>query len=569
VGRASINEIEVLVSPTCLRRGDPVEKAFSQVDGQPIDESKPGSQQLPPENITSGIDRFDEIVTPPIDLKLWASQLARNTRLNRGVRIIARNTVGLGWSIVPAKKVTEDTSEKELAEIAAETARVEEFFENLHPMQPFQSLFECVVVDEEATGNGYFEVTRTGDNSLEFMYHVASITMRVLRDGRGYVQIRGGRRKYFKKYGDERVMDAFTGLFSDEEGFGGKDFKSGDAIAVDRRATEVIHFLLYSPLSEFYGLPRFIPAGAAIAGNFHSARRNVAFFQNDAVPRMAVMVSGGALDAESKETVAKLFQEGQGAEQAHRIIVLQTTNEGVGVEEKNTAKIELKPLTVNTTEDGSFLNYRRMNDEEIRESLGLSEVYFKSEKLTKASATVAKSTTDEQEFEPARILKETIINKMIVSSEVGLNAKRVKFRFARSETTDPLERSQVHKNYSEIGALTPNEIRIDLGKDPLPKSEEWAQVPLPIAAMGLKGEITQGSRFAVTPGDPTSATPAEPAEPAEPAAPAAEEEPAAEPEEEAAKEAPDELAFLHPATERLRELPQTLKSCRTGIGVPQ
>jgi len=548
-----------------MRRGDLVVKAFGVMDESRVDESKPGSQQLPPDNITSGIDRFDEIVTPPIDLKLWASQLARNTRLNRGVRIIARNTVGLGWSIVPAQKVTEDTTEAELKAIEVEAARVTAFFEDLHPMQPFQSLFECVVVDEEATGNGYFEITRTGNGELEFMYHVASITMRVLRDGRGYVQIRGGRRKYFKKYGDERVMDAFTGLFADEEGFGGKDFTAGDAIAVDRRATEVIHFLLYSPLSEFYGLPRFIPAGAAIAGNFHSARRNVAFFQNDAVPRMAVMVSGGALDTESKETVAKLFQEGQGADQAHRIIVLQTTNEGVGVEEKNTAKIELKPLTVNSTEDGSFLNYRRMNDEEIREALGLSEVYFKSEKLTKASATVAKATTDEQEFEPARILKETIINKMIVSSPRGLNAKRVKFRFARSETTDPLERSQVHKNYSDIGVLTSNEIRVELGKDPLPKSEEWAQVPLPVAEMGLKGEITQGSRFAVEPGDPTSATPAEPAEPAEPAAPPAEEEP----KEEEAKEAPDELAFLVPATERLRELPQTLKSCRTASGVGQ
>jgi capsid portal protein len=548
-----------------LRRGDPVEKAYGTpgLGESRSDESKPGSQQLPPDNFTSGIERFDEIVTPPIDLKLWASQLARNTRLNRGVRIIARNTVGLGWSIVPAEKVTEDTPPEELAEIRKETARVKAFFDNLHPMQPFQSLFECVVVDEEATGNGYFEVTRTGSAGLEFMYHVPSITMRVLRDGRGYVQIRGGSRKYFKRYGDSRTMDAYTGIFSDEEGFGGEDFETTGALPANRRATEVIHFLLYSPLSEFYGLPRFIPAGAAIAGNFHSARRNVAFFQNDAVPRMAVLVSGGALDAESKETVAKLFQEGQGPDQAHRIIVLQTTNESVGVEEKNTAKIELKPLTVNTTEDGSFLNYRRMNDEEIRESLGLSEIYFKSEKLTKASATVAKSTTDEQEFEPARILKETIINKMIVSSPLGLNAKRVRFRFARSETSDPLEKSEVHKNYSAIGALTPNEIRVDLGRDPLPESEQWAQVPLPIAEMGLKGEIVQGSRFAL------EAASSESDEPPPPTAPEPEGGPEEGAAEEVTNESPDELAFLIPATDRLRELPLVLKSCRTGSGVGQ
>jgi len=561
----------VLVSPISVRRGDPLTKAFGTLGDQRQDESKPGSQQLPPENITSGIDRFDEIITPPIDLKLWASQLARNTRLNRGVRIIARNTVGLGWSIVPSEKVTEETTPAELKAIKDETTRVKEFFDNLHPMQPFQSLFECVVVDEEATGNGYFEVTRTGGSALEYMYHVPSITMRVLRDGRGYVQIRGGSRKYFKKYGDERTMDAKTGLFSTEEGFGGENFSG--ALDVDRRATEIIHFLLYSPLSEFYGLPRFIPAGAAIAGNFHSARRNVAFFQNDAVPRMAVLVSGGALDTSSKETVAKLFQEGQGPDQAHRIIVLQTTNEGVGVEEKNTAKIELKPLTVNTTEDGSFLNYRRQNDEEIRESLGLSEIYFKSEKLTKASATVAKATTDEQEFEPARILKETIINKMLVSSKAGLNAKRVKFRFARPETTDPLEKSEIHKNYAGIGVLSSNEIRIELGKDPLPESEEWAQIPMVVAELGLKGEVVKFSRLATdqAPDTPEGGkSPPEPGKKPEPEPkPEKPEKPKAPAAEEAKKEVADDLAFMGPATERLRELPQVLKSCRTGSGVGQ
>jgi capsid portal protein len=279
-------------------------------------------------------------------------------------------------------------------------------------------------------------------------------------------------------------------------------------LPIELRATELLHFKLYHPMSEHYGLPRFISAGAAIAGNFHSARRNVSFFQNDAVPRMAVLVSGGQLDSTSKKDIAELFQEGQGADQAHRILVLQTTAEGVGVDDKNTTKMDLKPLTVNTTEDGSFLNYRRANNEEIREALGLSEVYFKSEKLTKASAVVAKATTDEQEFEPARLLKEHIINRLIVQGELG--AKDVKFVFRRPEVSDPAEKAQVHKEYSNMGALTPNEIRRELGQEPFAAEEEWANLPLPVGLLAVQGQVVNASEIGASEEEPEEGPPSSP-----------------------------------------------------------
>jgi capsid portal protein len=520
--RDSIYEIEEMVSPIVSRRGDDQDTGSVSKGHQ----QAAGSQQIPDKNnIFPTVSSSVDIIPPPIDFRLWASQLARSTRLNRGVRTLSRNTVGLGWDVVPKIPFTEKTPDEEKVRILEEVERVSEFFDGINPEKPFNTLMECETIDEEATGNGYLEFTRTGGGNLDKAFHVMSTTMRILRGDRGYLQERNGERRYFKKFGDDRVMNAANGLFSDEEGFlpdqtarefnqaplrptapvmqprtqEEADFRTGrtTALPLNLRATEIMHFKLYHPMSEHYGLPRFISAGAAIAGNFHSARRNVSFFQNDAVPRMAVLVSGGTLDPASRKDVTELFQEGMGADQAHRILILQTTSEGVGVDDKNTTKIDLRPLTVNSTEDGSFLNYRRANNEEIREALGLSEVYFKSEKLTKASAVVAKATTDEQEFEPARLLKEHIINRMIVINELG--AKDVSFKFKRPEVSDPTEKAQVHKEYSDMGALSANEIRRELGKEPFPPTEEWANLPTPYGLLAVSGQITEASALKVEP----------------------------------------------------------------------
>jgi capsid portal protein len=474
------------------------ETILSKIDGEDLiskTHDDGSSQQIQKEEYS-----FGDVVEPPADPALWAAQLSRNTRLNRGINTIARNTVGLGWSIVPADPDAAKTP-KEKKAVEEEISRVKNFFDNLNPDRPFESLVECETIDEGATGNGYLEFTRLQDGSLHQMFHIPAITMRILKDNRGFVQCRDSRRRYFKHLGDERVMDARTGKFVSEEG------TSEEGIPLEHRASEVLHFPLYSPMSEIYGIPRFVPAAAAIAGNHHAAIRNVSLLLHDAVPRMAVLVTGGTLTKESRKELQELFQEGQGPDQGGRILILQVESEGVGTDEKSNVKLELRPLTVDTTEDASFLNYRRANEEEIREVLGLSEVYFRSGKLTKASAVVAKATTDEQEFEPARLLKEHVINRRIVRGALG--ATKVVFRFKRPSAIDPMEQAQVDEllaGEGNVAALTPNEVRAQRGLKPFPPAEKWADLPISVALLALRGEITQGSSFASSTPKPSSRT---------------------------------------------------------------
>lgn len=418
-------------------------------------------------------DMGDEIIEPPTNPLVWATAMERNTRLHRAIHTYARNTVGLGWEIAPLVDVNEDTPQVDLDRIEEETARLEALF--LHPNRemPFTTLMYLVKIDEEATGNGYMEVTRNNAGEIDGLYHAPSHTIRLLKGGRGFVQIRGTVKRYFKHFGDERAVDATTGR---EAG--------GQGLAPARRATELIHFKIYSPRSSFYGLPRFVAAAPAIAGNRLAAQRNVAFFENDAVGRLAITVSGGRLTADSIDMIKQFLAKGKGPENAHRVMVLQSESKKIGIGDTK-AQINVVPLTVGVTEDASFLGYRQANDEEIREAFGIAKVFFTTEDVNRATAAVSRQITNEQEFEPDRLDKEFRINHTILHAR-PFEAELVEFHFTRPRVSDPVDRAQIEDIYARHGALTPNDLRDSLGLDPYPEEFAFADKPLPVALLEMQ-----------------------------------------------------------------------------------
>ncbi|MCC6311574.1 MAG: phage portal protein [Trueperaceae bacterium] len=418
-------------------------------------------------------DLGGEIIEPPANPLVWASAMERNTRLHRAIHTYARNTVGLGWEIVPVIDVNDETPQADLDRIAEETARLEALF--LHPNRemPFTTLMYLVKIDEEATGNGYIEVTRNNAGEIDGLYHAASHTIRIRTGGRGFVQIRGTEQRYFKHFGDERAIDAITGREA-----------AGGGLAPERRATELIHFKIYSPRSSFYGLPRFVAAAPAIAGNRLAAQRNVAFFENDAVGRLAITVSGGRLTADSIDMIRQFLAKGKGPENAHRVMVLQSESKKIGIGDTK-AQINVVPLTVGVTEDASFLGYRQANDEEIREAFGIAKVFFTTEDVNRATAAVSRQITNEQEFEPDRLDKEFRLNHTILHAR-PFEAELVEFRFKRPKISDPVDRARIEDLYARHGALTPNDLRDSLGLDPYPEEFAFADKPLPVALLELQ-----------------------------------------------------------------------------------
>lgn len=493
----SPENLESIVKVLLLGGGD-VEKAK--------DDSSEGSKKS--KQLGDFQQIVGEFVPPPFNPSIWAQTLKVNTRLARCVRTFARNTVGLGWSIEPIHPVTEETPKEVREAIREQTAALRSFFNRPNPLMPLSEIFYLEKVDEEATGNGYVEVVRNNGGKIVRLFHVPSVTLRkrIIKDGQkvevsGFVQIRGSQKRYFKDFGDRRVMDAISGKYSEGE----------NGVPPERRATEIIHFLIYDPSSSYYGAPRYAPSATAIAGNRQAAIRNVNFFENDAVPRMALLVSGGKLNAESMQQIEDFVRaKGRGVENAHRVMIVQVEPYKVGFQQQGKVMVDLKPLTVGVTEDASFSQYREANDEEVREIFGLGQIFFKAEGANRANAQVSREITNEQELEPDRLAKEYVINQTIVDDilfqmmgatgdedEEELEEYRkkiqVRFRFARLTLTDPLDEARMNQMYASLGAVTPNELREAIGKPAYPKDYFFADKPLPIAM----AELTAGLALAI------------------------------------------------------------------------
>jgi PBSX family phage portal protein len=409
--------------------------------------------------------------------------------------------------------------EREKKEIEWQAEILRELFNNPNDSMPLTELFYLAKVDEETTGNGYIEVVRNNVGRIVELHHVPATTIRrrMIRAGSrsrgsvdlgtgpnstprqvyGFIQIRGNQKRYFKEFGDRRVMNTQSGAWHTDEG----------PLGWSSRATEIIHFRNYDPTSQYYGAPRYVPSATAIAGNRQAAIRNVAFFENDAVPRMALLVSGGRLTSESMQQIEDFVRGKQrGADQAHRVMIVQVEPTRVGFQQNNKTMIELKPLTVGVTEDASFQTYRNANDEEVREIFGLAPVFFSTENVNKASAAVSREITNEQEFEPDRLSKEYTINQNIVTDLLcheirerhGIKAPEdefeereqrrkmrkhilVQFRFARMTLTDPLDTARMDHVYASLGAMTPNELRERIDLPPYPEEYFFGDKPLPIS----------------------------------------------------------------------------------------
>jgi len=325
-----------------------------------------------------------DIASPPYDPFKLALLLEHNTRLNRSCHLRARNTVGLGWYVGPVIFDPDEEQAKE-ASVKSQKAKLKKLygnpqprrFERLNDNQPpldFSEISYRSKVDEEATGNGYVEITRNNAGAIDGVYTIPAHTVRVRKSG-GFVQVRGRKKRYFKKFGDGRVISVKTG--KEEANLGPED-----------RATEILQFVIYSSRSSYYGIPRWISGVAAVQGSRLSAIRNIAFFENDSVGRLAIVVSGGALTPEAVNDIRSFVnREARGPEKAHRVMVLQAEPRRVVTGRDVATKIDIVPLTVGLTEDASFLGYRTANDEEVRESMGLSTPFFTAAGTNRACLT--------------------------------------------------------------------------------------------------------------------------------------------------------------------------------------
>ena len=419
-----------------------IAKAYPLMFGSPDDPppaGMDGSRQL-----TEDIDIFqsllndDQIVAPPYNPEQLAQQMEKSTRLQALIRSLSQNVVGHGYEVIPIEPFTEETSKADRAAFDDEKAKLKKLLDHPNDEMPFTELLTIMLIDREATGQGYLEIVPSPSGGIDKIYHIPSHTMRVRRNGNGYIQVRGGRKRWFKKFGDEGSLSAYYGTSED--------------VPSNEEANEVLQFKVYTPRSTYYGIPRYMPAQAAITGSWLAAQRNVVFFENDAVPRLAVVVEGGSLAPAAADNIKEFLKhDSKGTFNAHRVLVIEANPRAAAAFKPEATRVRFEKLTVGETDDASFLKYMRDNDEEIREAFRIHKVFLGTTTDTnRASAIVGKQVTNEQVFLPEQKNIEYVLNHTIVR-RLGLTKVRIKFN--PPAAVDMKDRAEIAEVYSKYGGL--------------------------------------------------------------------------------------------------------------------
>ena len=399
---------------------------------------KSDSKQIPVDQFSSSYTQG--LVQPLYNPEALANLLELNTYHYRACKTKARDTAGLGWLIRPL--VDEQSQEQ--------YKKLDSFFSDMG--ETVSKVFDKIMMDYEATGYGCAEMTRVNydpNGEPANLVHMPAHTVRVHKDGNRFVQIRGNRRRWFKRVGYEYDVHCDTG-----------EVKELGTIPPDKRATEVLWFVNYTPRSDYYGLPDVIPSLGAIHGDLARRDYNIAFFDNYGVPAYAVFVTGnfdpGEVGEDGRSEFERSIEEhfSELSNNPHSTLIMTVpTMDGTGE-----VSIEFKPLS-NDIKEASFRLYRQDNKDEVLAAHGVPPYRMGIAEAGSLGGNIAKESTEiykRSVIEPRQEMLEAAINKYILWD--GFEAYDWEFKFAEIDTEDEQHDLNMASQLFDKAAMTPNQM---------------------------------------------------------------------------------------------------------------
>ena len=425
------------------------------------------------------------------------------------------NIDGFGYDVT--SNVSDDDNVQ--AEENPKVKLLKEFFDGPNDKETFKKIREALRRDIEATGNGYLEIIRDkiGVPVLAFWLdakrtRITAIrepvmkTVQVMRGGkiidiqaekryRSYCLLSsdghgtGPRARYFKEYGDTRVMDAETGQFADE----------GATVKIP--ASEVIHF---KHGNDTYGIPRWIGTLLSVMGAWKANMVNYDLFDNQGIPPLIISIMGGSLTEDSYDDVVNFFRRAKGHRNFHKLLILEAEGDAVGIDGRETApRMQVQGLAEYRKEDAMFLNYLATCRDEVQKlGFRLPGMFLgKSDDANYATAFIVRKIAEEQIFIPERSRFDEIINKTIVKDLVGADTL-LSFK-SLGPTLQSVENLPAIINILVAsGAFTTNGLisfinehfglRIALYDG---EGTEWADLPIPKNATSVAPDEQEDSSF--------------------------------------------------------------------------
>lgn len=363
-----------------------------------------------------------------------------------------------------------DEDLQESAEAQSEWNRITSLMDQPNDEYSMIELRQRLRRDMETLGYGFIEVGRDNTGEIAMLYHAVAhktrishkdrkatpVTRWVMRDGelteqivmkrfRRYVQRYGNKVVYFKEFGDPRSIDPETG-------------EVDDSLAIEDQATELYHVPLYAP-GDTYGLPRWINQLPNVLGTRESEMTNLQFFKDNAIPALAVLVSGGMLTDNAVENIENHFTHVRGRDSMNRVLVIEATGDEEAASEKGQVpapRVDLKPLSEARQKDGMFQEYETKTQAKIRSSFRLPPLFLGlTEDMTYATASASLSVAEAQVFGPERNKIDEIINGHLLAFD-GRPPQFWRFRSNPPRISNPEDVINAIEKLEAVGAMSPN-----------------------------------------------------------------------------------------------------------------
>lgn len=471
-------------------------------------------------------------ILPPYDPRQLAALFERSTSLRPNVEAYEVNIEAFGHRFDPTIALEADDADEKIAEaimlekladglpprvdakevdavkmmlpalLRIERIKLEQLFNTIGDQTSFVEIRKRLRRDLEVTGNSYLEILRNREGTIQQVNHIPSPSMRLLRAEihnttlevkekvsaldhrlrlrkrrlRFFVQVLYGQFiAYFKELGDPRIVSCKTGKVYETKA----ELEAAEPNASE--ATEIVHFKVYSPLSA-YGVPRWVGATLAVIGSRNSEEVNVTFFDNKAVPPMAILVSGGSLAHGAADRINTYIRDNiKGKDNFHKILVLEAepAKAQIAGVAGSRVRIEMKPLMDAIQQDAFFQKYEEANTEKVGQQFRLPKLLRGDMKdFNRATADAALDYAEQQVFAPERNVFDFTMNDRIL---IDLGVRYHRFCSNGVQVKDQQALSEMIVALGKGGALTPNEMRKFAAKvlgEPLPTIEEdWTQIP--------------------------------------------------------------------------------------------
>lgn len=367
----------------------------------------------------------------PFNYSTLAELYTMNTWHQRCIDVKAILTAGLGWEII---KIKDDNNE--------EYERLQKFLED-HSRYAGQTLVETLIdfqKNYEIYGNAYLEVVRNNAGEIVEIYNMNAKNTRIAIE-KGV------------KYAVQRDMS--------------KTVKFAPFGARKRGENEYIHLKNTNPISDIYGIPEYVGAISAIVLDKSAVEFNIRRFDNNAIPDLAIIVTGGELTKESIDSIKDFWRANfKGLENVGKTLILEIQDPQ--------GKIQVEKLFTELR-DASFRYLRNDNRDEIISAHGvpprLVGIVTPGALGGVGEAREQLRILEETILQPRRRRLEFIFNNMILKD---LNIVNYGIRFNKIDITDITQDARYYAELVNAGIITPEEARQELGY--LSKSQDLDKI---------------------------------------------------------------------------------------------